>query len=294
MTDVFILAPHFSWRGHEYPVLQRSVDFAHETVQHKFQYRDNEIIEQLGAHNLTFRYTLALREDIAKGPYRNLFTVGLAQLIRDCRNRDPGELVDPVYGTFQCVPTSFGDESDVNKRDGVDVKVEFRYAPTIDDDDAQVTAATTQSVKTDAGALDQDIALADWHQEPSPEPTTDSLSAIAGVVGQIDAQANRVSAALDDVAFRCEKVEDLVDKVADPNNYPIRRSARRVREAVLRAKRQATDPQKNVFTVTTAYAQTLTGLAANLGMTVVDLLKVNPALALSPLVPSGTIVRAHK
>jgi hypothetical protein len=294
MTDVFAIAPRFSWRGKEYPILTRSVDFAHESVEHKFQYRDNEIIEQLGAHNLVFRYTLAMREDIAKGPYRNLFSVGLGQLIRDCRNRDPGELVDPIYGLFICTPNSFADESDVNKRDGVDVKVEFRYAPAIDEDDSDVTAATTQSVKTDAGALDQEAAQGSWHQEPSPEPTTDPLSAIAGVAGQIDAQSNRMSAALDDVAYRCEKIEMLVDKAEDPKNYPIKRSARRVREAALRAKARAQDPLGHVVQVTTRFGQTVIDLAGSVGMTTLDLLRLNPQLVSQPTVASGTVVRVKR
>lgn len=294
MTDVFAIAPRFSWRGKEYPILQRSVGFAHETAEHKFQYRDNEITELLGAHSLALRYTLALREDIAKGPYRNLFSVGLGQLVRDCLDRSIGELIDPVFGVLPCKPISFDDDSDVNKRDGDDVRVEFRYAPDDEFDDSDIAAATTQSVKTDAGALDAAIALADWHQEPSPEPTTDPLSAIAGVAGQIDAQSSRVSAALDDVAFRCEKIETLVDKVEDPRNYPIKRSARRVREAALRAKARAQDPLNTVHTVSTRFAQTVIALASNVGMTTVDLLRLNPSLVASPVVAPGTVIRVHR
>jgi len=294
VTDVFAVAPRFSWRGHEYPILQRAVDFAHETVKHKFQYRNNEIIEQLGAHNLTFRYTLAMREDIARGPYKNLFTLGLAQLIRDCLNREPGELVDPIYGLYICVPNSFNDSSDPNRRDGTDIQVEFTHSPKIDEDADAVGVVSTQSVKTDAGALDQEIKLANWEQEPSPEPTTDPLSAFAGAAGQIDAQANRASAALDDVAYRCEKVEALVDKLENPQNYPLKRSARRVREAALRAKQNAEDPQKKIVAVSTRYSQTLMGLSANVGMTVVDLLKLNPSLAKSPLIPPNTIIRVFR
>src|SRR5262245_39843475 len=118
MTDVLRLLPPFEWRGVRYPVATRSVSFQHEQAQHRIQYKDGEFIEQTGARNYTFNYTIPMREDIARGPYKNLFSSGLIPLLIDCRNREPGQLVDPVYGEFRCVPTSYNDDIDVGKRDG--------------------------------------------------------------------------------------------------------------------------------------------------------------------------------
>jgi hypothetical protein len=132
VTDIFPLLQLFSWRGNEYPLLARSVSFAHEGAPSRIQYRDNEFVEQLGAHSLTFGYTIPTREDIAKGPYRALFREGYYNLFRDMRNREPGELVDPFLGVFQCVPVRFEDDTDINKRDGTDVRLEFMHSPNID------------------------------------------------------------------------------------------------------------------------------------------------------------------
>jgi hypothetical protein len=81
------LLPPLSWRGLQYPVTQRSVSFRHQGAEHTIQYRDYDFIEQLGVHGLTFSYTLPMREDIARGPYKHLFVTGLSQLLRDSLTR---------------------------------------------------------------------------------------------------------------------------------------------------------------------------------------------------------------
>ncbi len=227
MTDVLRLLPPFEWRGRRYPVLTRAVSFAHDNAPHKLQYRDGEFVEMTGAKSFTFTYTLAMREDIARGPYKNLFTEGLIPLLTDCRDRTPGPLVDPVYGEFRCVPASFTDDSDNNKRDGTDVRVEFTHAPefvTADDEQRDQNITGISGLVADAGQLDQQLTLADWNQEPSPDKVTDILSAINGL--QI-----------------------------------IRRTT-----------------------------STVSAIAADLDMTVAELLSLNPFLARSPVVPAGTVI----
>jgi hypothetical protein len=289
VTDVFQYLPRFSWRGHEYPVLERNVAFQHENVQHKLAYRNGDLIEQTGARNNTFRYTLALREDIAKGPYRALFTQGLTQLLNDCKNRTPGPLVDPVHGEFTCVPALYDETTDNNKRDGADVRVEFVHSPELDEVDQRLEPTIT-GIVGDAGALNSEIALVSWNQVPSPEPSTDILSAITGVAAQITAQADRFSASLDDLAFRMEKLDKAVDQLENPQVWPLKRSARRVQDAAIQAQKRISDPGKTIVRVTQNYASTVTAVAAGVGMTVVELLKLNGQLARSPLVPTGTVL----
>jgi len=291
MTDVFRLLPPFQWRGRKYPVTARSVSFAHDGADHKLQYRDDEIVEQLGAQGLTFSYTVPMREGIARGPYKSLFNEGLPVLFRDVRNRSADALIDPVYGEFRCVPKSFNDDSDVNKRDGTDIRLEFKLSPELGNADPELAQTITgiQGLVSDAGALDEEVKAADWAQEPSPEGMTDVLSAINGIGQQGLAQVDKLSAALDDLAFKCEKIEKTADRAENPQNWPLRNSARRDREAALRLKRRlAEDPARKIVRVTRRTATTVSSLAAELGMSVVDLIKLNPALARSPIVRPGT------
>jgi hypothetical protein len=282
--------PDFTWRGVRYPVTARSASFSHDSVRHSIQYQNGTFVEQLGAREWTFTYTIPMREDIARGPFANLFTLGLPILARDCRNREAGELIDPILGPFKCVPTSFTDDSDPNRRDGTDVRVEFLHSPDLDETPEIKSPGNLGAIVADAGQLDVAVQAADWQQEPSPEGMTDILSAINGVMRQGPSFVDRGTASLHDLAFKLEKIAATADKVQSPQSWGVRAAARRTRSAAVNLANRA---NTNPITIVTRYAKTVSAVAAEAGMTVADLLKANPALARSPIVPKGTTVHVR-
>jgi hypothetical protein len=293
MTDALAALPRFSWRGIEVPITGvRSASFQHENAQHKFLYRDGEIVEAVGARNWTFSYTLPMRQDIAKGPYKNLYSVVLPQLVEAMRDRSPGELVDPELGLFMCRPTSLTSDLDVTKRDGTDLRVEFVHSPELEQVDLEVVGfLDAGSLSSEAGLLDGEVALVNWQQEEPPEPSADIFGAIDGIGRQIEFAGNRLSNKLDDAAFRLEKIEKTIDRLEDPKTWGIKRSSRRLREATLRLKERGNDPVRKIITITRDYAGSISEIAADSGMTLDELLRMNPGLASSPQVPIGASVR---
>jgi hypothetical protein len=295
MPDIFPLVPHMSWRGEVYPIAARQVSFRHEQIEHKIQYQSGDIIETTGPHSYLFRYTIPMRQDIAKGPYKDLFNTGLTRLVRACRDRAPGPLIDPFYGEFRAVCVSFDETVDVNKRDGTDVTIEFLHSPAFDEGEPLLLDNITgiEGLVSDAGGLEGELTAADWNQEPSPEGVTDILSAINGVGQKGLRQVERVSAKLDDLAYKLNKIDETANQAENPDNWRLRDSVRNALDATLRIqKRVAEDPSKKVDRVTTRYAKTLSVIAAESGMTIVELLKLNPALqSKGPLVPGGTEVK---
>jgi prophage DNA circulation protein len=294
MTDVLQTLPPFSWRGKIYPVLERRVSFAHDNAAHKIQYLNGAFVDMTGAQNLTFSYTLALREDIAISRYEDLFSTGLVPLLNDCLLRTPGTLVDPVYGQFRCVPARFDESTDNNKRDGADVQVEFQRTLELDEAITVTQPDGLQGLAGNAYDMDAEIGKVDWKQVPSPGPTTDIFGLVSGVLGQIAAQRDRVSAILEDLAFRMEKVDKAADDLEDPRTWPLKRAARRTQAAALQLKDHVDPNNKRVQSIVKGYALTLTSFAAQTGMTVQDLLKLNPALAKSPMVRANTPVFVYQ
>jgi hypothetical protein len=289
--DALSKLPHFEWRDQKYPVLKRAVSFAHEGAEHRIQYRDGDFIDQLGAHSLIFSYTLCMRQGIATGPYKDLFTTGYPILFAAMRDREKGVMVDPLLGEFVCTPSSWSDELDVALRDGTDVQVEFKHAP--DEDEVEdLKAITLQGVTSDAGALDAELKKVNWEQEPSPEPSQDALSAISGFGAQLEAQGGKVSAALEDFAYKCEKIDQQIDRLKNPDVWPLKRAVRRNRSSAVALAKRAKDPTKEIVEMTLSHGRTLSVLARELGMTMKDLLEQNPALARSPYVPQGQVIHA--
>jgi hypothetical protein len=293
VTDVFKQLSRFSWRGTEYPVLERTVSFAHENAKNQIQYRNGAIIETTGAHNWTFRYKLALREDIAKGPYQKLFENGYAQLVIDTRNKERGTLVDPVLGEFECVPVSFTDQLDVQKRDGTDVEVEFEYAPLLGEMEV-FNLLTLDGLRTDAGALDAELKSLTAEQAGIPEGTTeatvDALDAISGAGAQFQAQKGKFEAGLEDFAFKCEKVEKQIEEAENPRLEPLRRASRRNREVSTRLAKRGANPAATVKRVKSNYDRAIAQAAKDTGMTVDALVRSNPVLAKIGYVPAGTVL----
>ncbi len=292
MTDVLRLLPPFRWRGIAYPVLTRDVGFAHDGAPTKIQYRDGEFFEQMGSKSPTFRYTLAIREDIAIKEYRNLFTEGLPILFRDMRDREIGDLEDPIYGPFRCVPQVFGESADPTKRDGTDVQVEFVQSEETKPQSDQVP--TFQGLAADAGALNEELTRVDWTQSGSPEPSIDALSAITGVGAQIEANAGKVRSGLEQFAFQMDKLEAQAARLENPDGFQIQRAARRNRAAATTLAERTRDPLKRVVTVIAKYQKTITGVAAEAGMTVKELLDLNPALVKLPFIPANTPIRVFR
>lgn len=298
MTDVLSKLPRFKWRGIELPLTSRSVRFSHDDTDHTFQYRDGDYVERKGVKNWVFSYGIPFRQDIAKGPYKNLFSEQLLNFIFACRDKSPDTLRDPVIGSFRAVVSTYEEETDVLKRDGTDVRVEFKHSPLIDDVELEVIQGGISglgSVASQAGALDQDVAGIDWPaQEPSPEPTIDPLSAISGFGRQIENQGNKFSAALDNVAYKAEQVEEANARLEDPRTFQIGRSSRRVQAAALHAKELLQNPERRIIRVTQAYAKSISRIAADSAMTVQQLLQLNPSIAGRPIVPAGTVVGVYK
>ncbi len=293
-TDALRLLPHLEWRGIIYPVSARAMSFRHEQMEHKFQYRGNDFVEPLGPHSRLFRYTFPMRQDIARGPYAGLFNEGLPRLALDMYDRTPGELKDPVYGIFRCVPVSFDETLDVNKRDGVDVQVEFLHSPEFDSFDTPIENVTSiDGLTSNAGAMDAELTKVDWKQEPSPQGLTDVLSAINGIGRKGLRQVDRFASRIDDLAFRLQKIEETADEANNPDNWQLRDSARNLRYALTKVKNRLTEnPLEKTRRINLTFARSISVIAAENGMTLEKFMSLNPQLKRlrGPMVPKGTKV----
>jgi hypothetical protein len=291
MTDILRDLPRFTWRGIELPILSRSARFTQNNAKHRFSYKDGEFIEATGTENWTFQYTLPMREGVVREPYRKLFITEFTKFVSACRDRTTGDLIDPVLGPFRAKCTSLSDSTDVNKRDGDDLAVEFVQSPEEgDEDELWTNVENLTSASNEAGKLDEQIGLVVWEQEDSPEPTADPLALVDGLIRQAEMEMNQISAAVDNAAWKLEKVENSVERLQDPTAWPINRSARRLRKAVHDIGETAASPGRIIRNMTTAAGITLSALAASVGMSVQELLTLNPTLAGTPMVYPGTPV----
>jgi len=293
VTDVLSPLPISSWRGIEFPVTDRTVTFAHDTVDQKIQFRNGFPVDITGAQSMRFRYTVPLDEGIVRGPFKNLFTATLKKFFDAVYDKTPGVLVDPVYGVFTCKPVLFDEKLRAQIRSGTVVDVEFVQHVEVTDE-TELELATLKSAESQAGALDREVASAPWPEDEEFEPSVDPLAQIAGYGRQLEFIGNRFVALLDKVAYRTERIEAAAEALESPDRAGIIRAARRTRLATLKLKSRGTNPGKTIRRLRKNADMTLSAIAAEVGMTLDDLLKINPMLATKSVVEAGTPVNYWK
>jgi len=306
--DVFRDLPRLSWRGIEVPVAARNVSFSQDVVRHKYAYSDGELVESLGRRNWRFQYTVPFRQDITKGPYRNLFIETYPAFLRACRDRTAGEMVDPVLGTFMVRCEQVETTSDVNKRDGDDVQVVFVHSPDLGDiDQFGAPLAGLDTAVQEGKTLNSQVAkitnaelerLRLGQFDGVTEELVgglDALDQIAGLGAQLTAYVDRVEATIAKYEHKVNKIADVLaqidKKLLNPVNAPIIRTALRQIDTLNRFNPLA--DFRLIATTTVAQDITATALAAQLGLTVQELITLNANLPL-PLIPAGTTVRFYK
>lgn len=304
MTDILKQLQPGSWREIEFPITAREFGFAQEQAQHRFIFRDQKLIESLGRDNPTYRYTIPFREDLAVAPWagRNLFTSVYPDFLDACQDRSRGVLADPVHGSRPCKCVSLREILDVNRRDGLDVEVEFIRAPAEQEfEDNLGTQIRTLQGAID-GARNFDSAAAQISQRDQeklaalrlqpPGATVSPLDAISAVGNQLEVIAGKPTAALGDAAFRIEKSVATIDRLKNPDFAGARRNARRLQASLLDLEDRA-DPTgaRPLRRVTNATDRTLSALASALGIPLQELIRLNPHLARTPLVKAGTEIR---
>lgn len=294
MPDVFKQLRRFSWRGIELPLIGRRVEKAHEQVNHPLLYQDGELVESTGAKNWTFSYTIAFRENLFKGPYKNLYTRTLIdEFIPAYNDRSPGRLVDPHRGEFRCKPLTYVSDTDIDRRDGEDIQVAFTEAP--EQDTAEETAGELSSIE----ALDERAAFLDAQSraafieadEPPPEPLVNPLDAITGIGAQLQVASERIAASADAYAFKAEKLEKQIATLSRPQDAPIIRSLRRLRRSAGALKSRVINPAQIPIEVTVARDIGMTTLSAIYNMSLVDIQRLNPTLR--AFVKAGTVVKVY-
>ncbi len=298
MTDVFLQLQDAAWRGIKFPVADSSeFGFSHEHAGHRIIFRDDKLIESLGRENPTYRYTAPMREDLMVAPWRgkHLFTKVYPDLLAACLDRSRGILIDPFHGARPAKCASLREVRSVNRRDGIDVELEFILAP----EEGEVITDLGQEIRSIQGAslealrIDSALKKVNYpRQLPPPEPLVDPFDAISGIGDQLDVAKNKVNAKLLDVASRAERAAETINKLKKPEMASTRAAALRLQAAALQLEETvAVGKARPLRTVITQTSSGLASLAALHGMTVEEFLKLNPDLARSPLVKSGTEVR---
>ena len=290
--DVLGVLPHGMWREIIFPIVDRSVRFAHEGTDHQIIYRNGVAVEMTGAGARVITYTIPFRSGVTKGPYGDMFSKLLQFWHSYHDDRSPGPLYDPVYGELNCVPQEWDETSDPNRRDGVDVRVSFKE-DTPPDGAAEPADPSFEAIKGAAVRLDDALEKTPWGKQVNSDATESNIfSSVAGVIQRTNASANRLKAKLSEVTMRVKEVEDAAaaaEKTMTSGAGFLRQEARTMRRGMYRVTQAPrADLTKRVRKRVRAVPSTITAEAQRAGMTVQEFIDLNPELAKSLTIPANT------
>lgn len=306
MTSIIEQLQDLSWRGLAVPFTgERTFGFQQEQAQHRFVFRDQQLIESLGRQNPTFSYTIPFRENIQRPPWLNLFTRVYPEFIASCQDRTAGDLIDPVHGTIRAKCVSLQETLSVNAKDGVDVVVEFVYAPDEAETEpllfAQVPdtleGLAVQAVRFGAnvGELSDEAkaTLAELNK-PGEKAKQSIANAARQATGFVQQSKNKVRANLYEAGSQMNTTRSELEQAQDPELEPLRRDASRTALAAKNLSETAGDPVTPWEAILVASEIGRMAFATAHGLTIDVLLDFNPKLANVFLIPAGTRVKVPK
>lgn len=291
-----------SWRGVKFPFQgTRDFGFQQDQAQHRFIFRDEQLIESLGRQNPTLRYSIPFYEGIRQFGWKALFTSVYPSFLAACLDRSAGELVDPVHGTLRAKCVSFAEGLDVGRQDGVGVQVEFISAPEDSATDAQVSqfsliAGSLEGLKATAvvfGAAvngltdEQKREIAAWRQE-STRGEISILQAGRAVLGSVQQYKDRTRAEIANATYQMEQARADLEQTVDPEFEPLRRDLGRMATAGRRLVAVESDQPFRRVRVPNEIGRL--AFATSRRVPIETLLAMNPWLTDRQTIPAGSTV----
>lgn len=292
--DVFSELNPASFRNIEFPIIARSISFAQQHATHKFVYRPLEFIEGLGPGNFKFSYTIPFRQGIFGGPYVDLYVDTFPRFLEACRDRTQGDLFDPVLGTFRARPVSFSTDTDVLRRDGEDIQVEFIHSPDPDEVDIlEDTFVGVESMSSAANVLARDPVFREELPDEGDlfESIGDAFNQINAIGSQINNVQGQISGKIDKISGQILKTVDTVERLVDVKNAPLIRSMKNLQFQAHQFERKFSALGSDFKFFTTPQDMTISAVGQAVGHPVQVVVANNPKLASSPLVRRGIKVK---
>lgn len=295
--------PDPSWRGISFPITGiRDYGFAQQQAQHRFVFRDQQLIESIGRENPTLRFQIPFRENLRASGWVNLFTVVYPQFFAACQDRTAGDLLDPVHGAIRAKCVSLQESLDVTKRDGVDVIAEFVFAP---EDETSVSsdfanlASSIQGLQASAVQFGADAAELSREQldlirslnQPSQRADSTVLDAARSAATSVQQTKNKLRATLGRASFQMEQTRKEVEQARDPELELLRRDTTRFVVASKQLRRTATDPNRPYEVVRAHQEMTKMAFATFKKITVDELIEFNQDLIDMLTIPAGHLVK---
>lgn len=284
-----------SWRGISFPTLMVRAQGGHNVVPHKRVDRDGWRVENTGRNSYAFNLKAPFINTLTRSPNETwpsqLYPDVYVKFITALEDRTTGDFVHPSYGFRKCKVDTWSEELDPDFRGGPTITVSL--LETVDSGEAISVESTSVIPIAAAAAVDLDNFF--YGLDPYPytgTPDGMTLGEFIRVLGAISDQWELAKQQIEGSISRVIKAFDNL--LAKYGNQPrFSDNTQRLISALHAYKNQALKQDKPISTYIPPKATTVPSLAKTTKNTTEQLLKLNPKLIKSPVVPANTIVRIY-
>lgn len=307
-----------SFRGLQFPVTYMNVSLSQDMAEHKYYGVSSANVEMTGRNPLTFEAEIPFIQGLVPAKnerWSNLYPSGFKNFLAAMHSKETGILDTPEIAGITVKPVSLEYKHDANVRNGVIVVA--RWIETVDDAvPARADFNPLDRIRAAAKSLDSEYDTTGRLINGAPETSvtiigqkkklpvfkkafSQFVNELSGVVDTASSKIHILANKPAQMIYRLKKVQDSIERAANPLTWPGRESCEQA-EAALRelkaapAKIDAAFRSKPIGRYTTYYKITLSQIAIATANSVDQLIRLNPRLASRPAVPAGTVVRYYK
>jgi hypothetical protein len=300
--DVLAQLRAFEWGALSFPVGETDFSFEHDIASHKVWGEQGEHLEATGVQSLVFTAECIFRNGIVQGPNENwrpsiLYPDGARAFVTSMYRRDTLKLVHPEFGPVLCKPVRVHGKYDPNRRDGIVIQATWKQ--TMDDPDAPDPIAATSPVDVSGVAFDLDVQASHVDALRKLAPTlppftpdwTELLRQATGAIDNFGRVGQKAFAPINQLAFRAGNLIASLDRAGNSvTAWPTKNAAYRLANAADDLQQTINGRRRGTSSYTVLADTTLGALSAFLNIPVGVLMRMNPTLGGSMVVPRGAVV----
>lgn len=260
-----------------------SLSFDHDQTEHKYPDRDSARVEATGRNPTRYRFKAVFRQGIEKTlREKDLYPGRWREFVRACLDRSTGELIHPELGPLKAKCKSLSTSFDPNRRDGVDVDVEFVESS---DDESEFESLLAEKSPINAAIAAADLAKpinpADYPKYPEGLGGQSPLDALKKLKSTELAEASiqNLLSTIDTYTNAMLELSETIQELDNPDNYPLIDSLSKIIDALGLLATSLVSTKKATTVVLITQTMPLFAVASMFSMSVEDLLKLNPILA---------------
>ncbi len=301
MTELFEQLLPCKWRDVEFPVTVVKMSLAHDLVEHKYWGLDGARVEATGLAPMRFTASIPFINGIVPGRgerWSVLYPNGMREFLAAFADKKTGFFQHPEFGLIPCKPERLEFTLSGDHRGGMEC--EASWIETLEDDDVANLIGETPIQDIELAALDLDASDADLKALAPDLP--EYKGTLADLARGIQAIADTATilemttmGKLDSLVYRAENIGDSVDRAKSALTWQATNSLERIKAHALKLRENLLkDESRDIALYFVPGDTTLAGLLPQLaGAKLGDVIKLNPELMRSAIVPKGATVRYY-